>query len=63
MDVKNSSAEREICPDKGSTYIQVIRLYNKEADELLKEALLLEEDGIFFAEDHDGHSGYERFEF
>jgi hypothetical protein len=29
----------------------------------LKEALLLEEDGIFLAEDHDGYSGYERFEF
>jgi hypothetical protein len=31
---------------------------------LSKEALLLEEDGIFFAEEHDGHTNnYERIEF
>jgi hypothetical protein len=34
----------------------IYRIYNKEADKLSKEALLLEEDGIFIAEEHDGHT-------
>jgi hypothetical protein len=42
----------------------IYRIFNKEAYKLSKEALLLKEDGIFFAEDHDGHTGnYERLEF
>jgi len=42
----------------------IYRAYNKEADEMSKEALLLEEDGIFYVEEHDGHTGnFERPEF
>jgi len=42
----------------------IYRLYNKEADVLSKEALLLEEDIIFFVEEHNGHTNnYERIEF
>jgi hypothetical protein len=42
----------------------IYMVYNKEVDEMSKEALLLEEDGIFYAEEYDGHTGnFERLEF
>jgi hypothetical protein len=61
LDVKNSSIERDFDQIKAQ---HIYRIYNKEADEMSKEALLLEEDGIFYAEEHDGHtSNFERLEY
>jgi hypothetical protein len=41
----------------------IYRAYNKEVDLLSKEALLLDEDGIFYAVGNEGHStNYERIE-
>jgi len=42
----------------------IYRIYNKEADELSKNVLILEEDDIFYAEEHDEHTGnFERLKY